>query len=100
VEFLRSQTLGAEAFMTRGAQGAVYSNGREWISCPTVPIARPEDLTGAGDLFVAGMLWARVCRRPPLEQAALGNAMARAVIQVLGTRDLDLPGVARTSVDS
>ena len=42
--------------LTRGAAGAVASDGNETVSVAAEPVAAVVDTTGAGDLFAAGFL--------------------------------------------
>ena len=45
------------------------------------PVARVVDTTGAGDSFAAGYLWRRLAHTPVEAAVALGNRLARIVIQ-------------------
>lgn len=49
----------AAAVVTRGAAGAIGTDGAEWFEQPAIPV-EVVDTTGAGDAFIAGYIDARV----------------------------------------
>jgi sugar/nucleoside kinase (ribokinase family) len=72
--------------ITRGAAGAVASNGNETVSVPAQPVTKLEDTTGAGDLFAAGFLLG-LAREKSLEACLrLGALAAAEVISHIGAR--------------
>jgi sugar/nucleoside kinase (ribokinase family) len=72
--------------LTRGAAGAVASDGKETVSVPAEPLAKVEDTTGAGDLFAAGFLLGLARERPLTECLRLGALAAAEVISHIGAR--------------
>ena len=72
--------------LTRGAAGAIGSNGAEIVSVAAEPVVKLEDTTGAGDLFAAGFLLG-LAREKPLETCLqLGALSAAEVISHIGAR--------------
>jgi sugar/nucleoside kinase (ribokinase family) len=72
--------------LTRGAAGAVASDGTETVSAPADPVAKVEDTTGAGDLFAAGFLLGLARKRPLQDCLRLGALAAAEVISHTGAR--------------
>ena len=72
--------------LTRGAAGAVASDGDETISVSAEPVADLEDTTGAGDLFAAGFLFGLARGRPLEDCLRLGTLAAAEVISHTGAR--------------
>jgi sugar/nucleoside kinase (ribokinase family) len=72
--------------LTRGAAGAVASDGRETVSVAAEPVATVEDTTGAGDLFAAGFLLGLARKRPLADCLRLGALAAAEVISHTGAR--------------
>ena len=76
----------ATVVITRGAQGAVASEGGELVEIRAAPIDKVVDTTGAGDLFASGFLAAR-CRGLPLKACLqTGATCAAEVISHFGAR--------------
>jgi sugar/nucleoside kinase (ribokinase family) len=72
--------------LTRGAAGAVASDGSEIVGVPAEPVATVEDTTGAGDLFAAGFLLGLARERPLGDCLRLGALAAAEVISHIGAR--------------
>jgi sugar/nucleoside kinase (ribokinase family) len=72
--------------VTRGAAGAVASDGDETVSVPAEPVDKLVDTTGAGDLFAAGFLLGLARERPLQECLRLGALAAAEVISHIGAR--------------
>ena len=72
--------------ITRGAAGAVASDGRETVPVPAEPVAAVEDTTGAGDLFAAGFLLGLARERSLSDCLRLGALAAAEVIGHIGAR--------------
>lgn len=72
--------------VTRGAGGAIASDGRGSVSVPAEPVAKVEDTTGAGDLFAAGFLLGLARQRPLIDCLRLGTLAAAEVISHMGAR--------------
>jgi sugar/nucleoside kinase (ribokinase family) len=72
--------------LTRGAAGAIASDGRETVSVAAEPVARVMDTTGAGDLFAAGFLLGLARERPLEVCLRLGALAAAEVISHIGAR--------------
>ena len=72
--------------LTRGAAGAVASDGNDTVSVPAEPVADVEDTTGAGDLFAAGFLLGLARERPLGDCLRLGALAAAEVISHTGAR--------------
>jgi sugar/nucleoside kinase (ribokinase family) len=69
----------------RGKRGAAVFAGGSLYRADTLAI-NPTESTGAGDAFCAGFLAAWIRDKPLYECAALGNRVAREVLDVPGTR--------------
>jgi len=72
--------------VTRGAQGAVASDGTDTVIVPAEPVAHVDDTTGAGDLFAAGFLLGLARERPLGDCLRLGALAAAEVISHTGAR--------------
>jgi sugar/nucleoside kinase (ribokinase family) len=72
--------------VTRGADGAVASDGKETVAVAAEPVAHVEDTTGAGDLFAAGFLLGLARERPLEDCLRLGALAAAEVISHIGAR--------------
>jgi ribokinase len=74
-----------EVVVTLGAEGALWTDGRETVRRDAVPVEAVVDSTGAGDAFAAGLLAARLDGAGPDEALAAGARLAaRAVAQAGG----------------
>jgi ribokinase len=74
-----------EVVVTLGADGALWTDGREIVRRDAVPVEAVVDSTGAGDAFAAGLLAARLDGAAPEEALAAGARLAaRAVAQAGG----------------
>jgi len=72
--------------VTRGAAGAVASDGGETVSVPADPVGHLDDTTGAGDLFAAGFLLGLARERALVDCLRLGALAAAEVISHTGAR--------------
>ena len=72
--------------VTRGAQGAVASDGTDTVIVPAEPVAHVDDTTGAGDLFAAGFLLGLARERTLGDCLRLGALAAAEVISHTGAR--------------
>jgi 2-dehydro-3-deoxygluconokinase len=81
----RLEALGAgEVVLRDGPEGAYVSAGGGVRHVPPRRVDRVLDTTAAGDAFAGGYLAARLANEPAESAAALGNAVAAAVIQQPG----------------
>ena len=78
-------TLAGEVVVTRGADGATWTDGARVETVEAVP-ARVVDTTGAGDAFVAGLLAARVAGAAPRGALEAGVRAAARAVAVSGAR--------------
>ena len=76
----------AEVVVTLGADGALWSDGRSELRAAAEAVARPEDSTGAGDAFAAGLIAARLEGAEPAEALAAGCRLAAAAVATRGAR--------------
>jgi sugar/nucleoside kinase (ribokinase family) len=82
--------------ITRGADGAIAAEHGERIDAPAAPAAQVVDTTGAGDLFAAGFLAARLRGRAPKACLEAGALAAAEVISHFGARpEADLRQVVK-----
>ncbi|HVW32141.1 MAG TPA: adenosine kinase, partial [Acidimicrobiia bacterium] len=72
--------------ITRGAAGAVATDGTDTVSVEAEPVAELEDTTGAGDLFAAGFLLGQARKRPLTDCLRLGALAAAEVLSHTGAR--------------
>ncbi len=72
--------------VTRGANGAIASDGKETVGVPAMPVTAVVDTTGAGDLFAAGFVLGLARERPLTDSLRLGALAAAEVISHTGAR--------------
>jgi sugar/nucleoside kinase (ribokinase family) len=72
--------------LTRGAAGAIASDGNETHRVAAEPVAAVVDTTGAGDLFASGFLVGLARERPLTDCLRLGALAAAEVISHMGAR--------------
>ena len=71
---------------TVGAKGAYVLSGGERVHAPAVSGARVVDVTGAGDLFAAGLLHGLTSGRDFTTSARMGCVAAGEIIGHIGAR--------------
>ncbi len=84
-----ARTLAArfgEVVVTLGAEGALWTDGRDSAHCEAVPVEAVVDSTGAGDAFAAGLLAARMEGAAPDEALAAGARLAARAVTRPGGR--------------
>ena len=72
------------AVVKRGAKGALIRKGSEEYRVAACPVQRVVDTTGAGDYFAAGFLYGLTAGYALERCAAIGAALSKEVIQVIG----------------
>ncbi len=75
-----------EVVVTLGADGALWTDGRETVRADAVPVEAAVDSTGAGDAFAAGLLAARLDGAAPAEALAAGARLAAEAVRRPGGR--------------
>ncbi len=75
-----------EVVVTLGAEGALWTDGRESAHCDAVPVEAVVDSTGAGDAFAAGLLAGRLDGAEPDEALAAGARLAARAVSQPGGR--------------
>lgn len=75
-----------EVVVTLGAEGALWTDGREAVHAEAVPVEAAVDSTGAGDAFAAGLLAARLDGAGPAEALAAGAGLAAQAVARPGGR--------------
>jgi sugar/nucleoside kinase (ribokinase family) len=84
--------------VTRGPRGAVVFTPGGETAIDAVSVSEVEDVTGAGDLFTAGMLFGAVRGYPVARAGALAALLASEAISHLGARpEADLAQLARSA---
>jgi sugar/nucleoside kinase (ribokinase family) len=74
------------AVLTRSAAGSIAVQGSSVSSAPAYPVETVVDLTGAGDLFAAGFLFAHTREMPLSDCLHIGALAAADVISRVGAR--------------
>lgn len=74
------------AVVTRGARGALLGQGKEVVEVPASAVSEVVDVTGAGDLFAAGVCFANTHGLDLTKQGQLGALCAAEAIGHLGAR--------------
>ena len=72
-------------FVTKGSEGVLVVDEQGETLVPTLPVAKPVDICGAGDSFSAGAAVALAITRSPIEAAHFGNKIASITIMKKGT---------------
>jgi len=75
-----------EVVVTLGADGALWTDGREIVRADAVPVEAAVDSTGAGDAFAAGLLSARLNGAAPIEALTAGARLAAKAVARPGGR--------------
>lgn len=75
-----------EVVVTLGADGALWTDGRETVRNEAVPVEAAVDSTGAGDAFAAGLLAGRLDGATPAEALAAGCRLAAEAVARPGGR--------------
>ena len=75
-----------EVVVTRGAEGALWTDGRTSVRADAIPVEAAVDSTGAGDAFAAGLLAARLGGAEPGEALAAGARLAAEAVRRPGGR--------------
>jgi ribokinase len=75
-----------EVVVTLGAEGALWTDGRESVRADAVAVEAAVDSTGAGDAFAAGLLAARLGGAAPAEALAAGARLAAEAVARPGGR--------------
>ena len=81
-----SKQLGRLIVLTRGENGAIAIKGNNIAECGIQKNLKIIDLTGAGDLFAAGVLHGYVNNLSIKESLEKGTEMSSKVIQQIGAR--------------
>ena len=84
-ERLRRHIGSKPLFVTKGPDGVLVVDDQGETLVPTLPIAKPVDICGAGDSFSAGAAVALAITRSPIEAAHFGNKVASITIMKKGT---------------
>ncbi|MBL6615218.1 MAG: 1-phosphofructokinase family hexose kinase [Reyranella sp.] len=80
--------------LTLGADGAILATVDEVVHAPAIPVSEKTGV-GAGDSFLAGLVFGLAERRPPRDALRLALACGAAAVQSIGTA-----AVRRTVVDA
>ena len=75
-----------EVVVKLGAEGALWTDGKEEARVPAPPAPRLLDTTGAGDAFAAGLLAARTLGAQPREALKAACALAAEAVATRGAR--------------
>ena len=85
-EELRSKVKG-ELVFTFGEEGSVWVRDSQWIQIPAVPVEKPIDTTGAGDVFHAAFAFFYPREKDVLKALKLASFCAAKSTQRLGNRE-------------
>ena len=69
-----------EVFVTMGADGVVYASGTETIHVPAVP-AQVVNVMGAGDAFIAGIVYAKALGFNGIKSIPFGLQAAKTALE-------------------
>ncbi|MDR2764948.1 MAG: PfkB family carbohydrate kinase [Tannerella sp.] len=79
------QINGAPVCVTIGANGCLYSDGRQTTHVAAYPVKPPIDIVGAGDTFLAAFGSALGAGMAPLVAASFGNLASSVTVKKIGT---------------
>jgi rfaE bifunctional protein kinase chain/domain len=79
------QINGAPVCVTIGAQGCLYSDGRQTTHIAAYPVKPPIDIVGAGDTFLAAFGSALGAGITPVVAASFGNLASSVTVKKIGT---------------
>ncbi|GHV47911.1 hypothetical protein FACS1894181_02390 [Bacteroidia bacterium] len=79
------QINGAPVCVTIGANGCLYSDGRETVHVASSPTKPPIDIVGAGDTFLATFGLALGAGIDPVVAASFGNLASSITVRKIGT---------------
>ncbi len=74
-----------EVVITSGSEGAYASDENEYVHIPS-KIANPVDLTGAGDMFLAAYMSAKIKNKTLTERINFSNECAAKIIEKYGAK--------------
>jgi rfaE bifunctional protein kinase chain/domain len=86
---------GRPVFVTLGADGILLCDGADATHIPTIRIAGPLDIVGAGDSTTAGIVSALCAGASLCDAAVVGNVVASITIQQIGTTGTATPEQVR-----
>lgn len=86
---MKLKTLCPIVIATMGKKGSWIGNKDSLTYCPTTPIEKPIDTTGAGDLFMSGFLHGYLHGMPLDICAHFGSLAGAAIVQVEGAHLTD-----------
>lgn len=74
------------AILTRGPRGSLIGSKGRIVEVPAEPVKKPRDVTGAGDMYAAGVLYGLSHGMSHSAAGRLGSLAAAEIISVLGAR--------------
>ncbi len=74
------------AIITRGPRGSVIASKSGIVEVPAEPVKRPKDVTGAGDMYAAGVLYGIAHGMSHGSAGRLGSFAAAEIISTVGAR--------------
>ena len=83
IDFLKKYSR--EVVITSGSEGAYVSDGNDLIHVPSKK-ANPVDLTGAGDMFLAAYMTAKVKNKTTTERINFANECSAKIIEEYGAK--------------